>query len=67
MTKHGSVENKNEPGTHTDCLCGRKFNSDRGRDVHIGKMNKLSSMVLDKREEILMEKYNSRDPKQGSY
>jgi len=53
MVTHGPVEKKNEPGPHTECRCGRVFDSNRGLDVHIGRMGKLSSMVLDRREEVL--------------
>lgn len=46
----------NQEGKHgktTDlytCKCGQKFTWDRGLEIHIGKMNKLSSMVDEKRE-----------------
>ena|SRR2546428_9591201 len=65
--KHGPVEPKNTPGPQTDCLCGKRFDSSRGRDVHIGRMQKLSSMVLNIREQVIAEKYNPADPNQGSY
>ena len=51
--EHGPTWEKNVPNSHTLCKCGREFIDERGFLVHIGRMNKLSSMVLSKREEVL--------------
>ena len=51
--EHGFAQSPNQMNSRTLCRCGREFGSDRGLEVHIGKMNKLSSMVLSKREEII--------------
>ena len=58
MKEHGYVGEENTGDSHTWCKCGRKFDSDRGLDVHIGRMRKLSSRVAE---------YLPSDPNQGSY
>src|SRR5213080_953716 len=58
MMQHSYVGEKNTGDTHTWCKCGRHFDSERGLDVHIGRMRKLSSMV---------DEYLPSNPNQGSY
>ena len=58
MIEHGLAENRDWRNGHIGCKCGRQFDSDRGLDVHIGRMRKLSSRVAE---------YLPSNPNQGSY
>jgi len=50
MIEHGLVGNPLQLGnTRTLCKCGREFTDERGLLVHIGRMGKLSALVLERR------------------
>jgi hypothetical protein len=50
MAEHGQTWAHNAPGPRTLCKCGREFNTDQGFYVHLGKMQKLSNMIAEKKD-----------------
>jgi len=49
MIEHGLVGNPLQLGnTRTLCKCGKEFTDERGLLVHIGRMAKLSGLVLER-------------------
>jgi hypothetical protein len=53
MIEHGLVGNPLQVGNARNlCKCGRKFADERGLDIHVGKMGKLSALVSERSLEL---------------